>query len=313
MQQSGGLTAYALRRMAGALPTLFLLVTVAFFLVRFAPGGPFDFERALPPEIEANLLAQYHLDEPLWQQYGRYLGDMLQGDLGPSFQYRDYRVSELIADGLPVSMLLGGLAMLLALLLGVAAGMLAALKHSRWPDQAVMGLSMTGISIPNFVLAPLLILLFAVYFGWLPAGGWNGAAPANLVLPVITLALPLVAYIARLTRSSLLDVLGSDYIRTARAKGLGKGAILFRHALKPTLLPVISYLGPAAAAVMTGSVVVEQIFGIPGVGRFFVQGALNRDYTLVLGVVVFYGALVILFNLLVDICYALLDPRVRLK
>lgn len=313
MQQSGGLTAYTLRRMAGALPTLFLLVTAAFFLVRFAPGGPFDYERALPPEIEANLLAQYHLDEPLWQQYGRYLGDMLQGDLGPSFQYRDYRVSELIADGLPVSMLLGGLAMLLALLLGVTAGMLAALKHSRWPDQAVMGLSMTGISIPNFVLAPLLILSFAVYFDWLPAGGWNGAAPANLVLPVITLALPLVAYIARLTRSSLLDVLGSDYIRTARAKGLGQATILFRHALKPTLLPVISYLGPAAAAVMTGSVVVEQIFGIPGVGRFFVQGALNRDYTLVLGVVVFYGALVILFNLLVDICYALLDPRVRLK
>lgn len=299
--------------MAGAVPTLFLLVTAAFFLVRFAPGGPFDYERALPPEIEANLLAQYHLDEPLWQQYSRYLGDILQGDLGPSFQYRDYRVSELIADGLPVSMLLGGLAMLLALLLGVGAGMIAALKHSRWPDHAVMGFSMTGISIPNFVLAPLLILLFAVYLGWLPAGGWRGAAPANLVLPVVTLALPLVAYIARLTRSSLLDVLGSDYIRTARAKGLGQRTILLRHALKPTLLPVISYLGPAAAAVMTGSVVIEQIFGIPGVGRFFVQGALNRDYTLVLGVVIFYGALVILFNLLVDICYALLDPRVRLK
>lgn len=313
MQQSGGLTAYALRRVASAIPTLFLLVTAAFFLVRFAPGGPFDFERALPPEIEANLLAQYHLDEPLWQQYGRYLADMLQGDLGPSFQYRDYRVSELIADGLPVSMLLGGLAMLLALLLGVSAGMIAALKHSRWPDHLVMGVSMTGISIPNFVLAPLLILCFAVYLDWLPAGGWNGASPANLALPVLTLALPLVAYIARLTRSSLLDVLGSDYIRTARAKGLGQRTILLRHAMKPTLLPVISYLGPAAAAVMTGSVVIEQIFGIPGVGRFFVQGALNRDYTLVLGVVVFYGALVILFNLLVDICYALLDPRVRLK
>ncbi|MDX1455628.1 MAG: oligopeptide ABC transporter permease OppB [Gammaproteobacteria bacterium] len=304
---------YLLRRLLGTVPTLLVLVTIAFFLVRFAPGGPFDYERALPPEIEANLLAQYHLDEPLWKQYFRYLGDLLQGDLGPSFQYRDYRVSELIAAGLPVSMLLGGLSVLLALVLGVLAGMVAGLKQGRAADNTVMALAMTGISIPNFVLAPVLVLLLAVWLGWLPAGGWNGGAPANLVMPVIALALPQLAYIARLTRSSLLDVMSSDFIRTARAKGLPDSVILRRHALKPVLLPVISYLGPAAAAVMTGSVVIEQIFGIPGVGRFFVHGALNRDYTLVLGVVIFYGLIVVLFNLLVDLCYAWLDPRVRLR
>lgn len=307
------MTNYLFRRIGGAIPTLLLLVTVAFFMVRLAPGGPFDFERTLPPEIEANLLAQYNLDAPLWQQYLNYLGDMLRGDLGPSFQYRDYTVNELIADGLPVSMLLGGLSMLLALVLGVTAGCLAAVRRNRWQDHAVMTLAMTGISIPNFVVAPLLILLFAIYFDLLPAGGWNDASPANLVLPVLTLALPQVAYIARLTRSSLLDVLRSDFIRTARAKGLPGHVVITRHALKPALLPVVSYLGPAAAAVMTGSVVIEQIFGIPGVGRFFVQGALNRDYTLVLGVVVFYGALVVLFNLLVDLVYAWLDPRVRYR
>lgn len=305
------MTNYLFRRIGGAIPTLLLLVTVAFFMVRLAPGGPFDFERTLPPEIEANLLAQYNLDAPLWQQYISYLGDMLRGDLGPSFQYRDYTVNELIADGLPVSMLLGGLSILLALVLGVSAGCLAAVRRNRWQDHAVMTLAMTGISIPNFVVAPLLILLFAIYFDLLPAGGWNDASPANLVLPVLTLALPQIAYIARLTRSSLLEVLRSDFIRTARAKGLPGHVVITRHALKPALLPVVSYLGPAAAAVMTGSVVIEQIFGIPGVGRFFVQGALNRDYTLVLGVVVFYGALVVLFNLLVDLVYAWLDPRVR--
>lgn len=305
------MTGYILRRIGGAIPTLLLLVTLAFFLVRFAPGGPFDFERALPPEIEANLLAKYKLDASLWEQYVSYLGDLVRGDLGPSFQYRDYTVNELIADGLPVSMLLGGLAMLLALLLGIGAGSLAALHRNRWQDRTVMTLAMTGISIPNFVVAPILILLFAIWLDLLPAGGWNDASPLHLVLPVLALALPYVAYIARLTRSSLLEVLHSDFIRTARAKGLGPKTVILRHALKPALLPVVSYLGPTAAGVMTGSVVIEQIFGIPGVGRFFVQGTLNRDYTLVLGVVIFYGALVILFNLLVDLVYAWLDPRVR--
>lgn len=304
---------YLLKRLAEAIPTLWLLITAAFFLVRFAPGGPFDYERALPPEVEANLNAQYHLDEPLPRQYVRYLGNILSGDLGPSFQYQDYSVNELIEAGLPVSMTLGGLAILAALAFGVAAGSWAAMRHNRWQDRAVMLFTMSGISIPNFVVAPLLVLLFAIILNWLPAGGWNGGAPANLALPVVALAFPQMAYIARITRSSMLDVLHSDYIRTARAKGLRGSDIILRHAMRPALLPVISYLGPAAAGLMTGSVVVEQIFGIPGVGRFFVQGALNRDYTLVLGVVIFYGALVILFNLLVDLAYGLLDPKLRYR
>lgn len=304
---------YLFTRLASAIPTLWLLVTFAFFLVRFTPGGPFDYERTLPPAIEANLQAKYHLDEPLLQQYLRYLGDVLQGDFGPSFQYRDYSVNELIYAGLPVSMTIGGLAMLLAVLAGVAAGSFAALRRNRLPDHAVMTASMTGISIPNFVMAPLLVLVFAIHLDWLPAGGWHDGALAYLVLPVIVLALPQIAYIARLTRSSVTEVLHSDFIRTARAKGLAPHEVLLRHALKPALLPVVSYLGPAAAAVLTGSVVVEEVFGIPGIGRFFVHGALNRDYTLVLGVVIFYGALVILFNLLVDLAYAALDPRVRYR
>lgn len=304
---------YSLKRLLSAIPTLLLLITLAFFLMRFAPGGPFDYERSLPPEIEANLNAKYHLDEPLPQQYSRYLAQLLRGDFGPSFQYQDYTVTELIVAGLPVSLLLGGLSVLLAVVVGVLAGSFAALRRNRWPDHLVMGIAMTGISVPNFVMAPLLVLLFAIVLGILPAGGWNDASFRNLVLPIIVLALPQIAYIARITRSALIEILHSDFIRTARAKGLSAREILLRHALKPAMIPVVSYLGPAAAGVMTGSVVVEQIFGIPGVGRFFVQGALNRDYTLVLGVVIFYGALVLLFNLLVDLAYAALDPRVRYK
>ena len=304
---------YALKRLLGALPTLFLLLTLAFFMMRLAPGGPFDSEKSLPPEIQANLDRKYHLDEPLPAQYLRYLGDLLRGDLGPSFQYQDYTVNELIAAGFPVSARLGLLAMALAVVLGVALGTLAALHQNRPADHAVMTLAMTGISIPNFVLAPLLILLFAVHLGWLPAGGWNGGRWQNLVLPVIALALPLVAYIARLTRGSMIEVLRAPFIRTARAKGLPEHTLILRHALKPALLPVVSFLGPATAAILTGSVVVEQIFGIPGLGRHFVQGALNRDYTLVMGVVIFYGALIILFNFIVDLLYAVLDPRVRYR
>lgn len=303
--------AWSLKRLLSAIPTLLLLITLAFFLMRVAPGGPFDYERSLPPEIEANLKAKYHLDEPVAQQYLRYLSQLARGDLGPSFQYQDYTVAELILAGLPVSLLLGGLSVLVALVFGILAGSLAALRRNRWPDYLVMSLAMTGISVPNFVMAPLLILLFAIVLRVLPAGGWNDGAPQNLVLPVVVLALPQIAYIVRITRSSLIEVLHSDFIRTARAKGLSARAVLFRHALKPAMVPVASYMGPTAAAVMTGSVVVEQIFGIPGVGRFFVQGALNRDYTLVLGIVIFYGALVVLFNLLVDLAYAALDPRVR--
>ncbi|WP_043764878.1 oligopeptide ABC transporter permease OppB [Algiphilus aromaticivorans] len=300
----------AFRRLAAAVPTLLVLVTAAFFLMRAAPGGPFDDERVMPEEIRAQIEAAYHLDEPLWRQYLIYMGNLAQGDLGPSFRYEGRTVNELIGEGLPVSLTIGGLALALALTLGILAGTTAALRRGRATDHIVMGLSMTGISIPNFVIAPLLILGFAVYLGWLPAGGWEGASWRHLVLPVIALGLPQVAYVARLLRGSLIEVLSSDYIRTARAKGLPGRTIVLRHALRPALLPVLSYLGPAAAALITGSVVMEQIFGIPGLGRHFVQGALNRDYTLVLGLVLFYGALIIAFNFVVDVLYGVLDPRV---
>jgi len=302
---------YSLRRFLGAIPTLLILIALAFFMIRLAPGGPFDAERALLPEIEANLRAAYHLDEPLPMQFVRYLGNLMRADFGPSFQYRDYTVTELIMTGFPVSLRLGGSAMVLALLFGITAGSLAALRQNTRTDYAVMAASMTGISIPNFVMAPILILIFAVYLGWLPAGGLGGGSWRNMVLPVISLALPQIAYISRLTRGSMIEVLRSQFIRTARAQGLPMHKILIRHALKPALLPVISFLGPATAAVITGSVVIEQIFGVPGLGRFFVQGALNRDYTLVMGVVVFYGVLIIVFNFLVDLAYAWLDPKVK--
>ena len=302
---------FAIKRLFGAVPTLLVLIALAFFLIKVAPGGPFDTDRQVPPEIEANLNAAYHLDEPLYKQFSLYLSGLLRGDFGPSFQYRDYTVTELIAAGFPVSLRLGGLAMLLAFCVGVAVGTIAALKQNAFTDHAVMAAAMTGVSIPNFVMAPLLVLLFAVTLKWLPAGGlgdWR-----HLVLPVIALALPQIAYIARLTRGSMIEVLRADFIRTARAQGLPQRAVIVRHALKPALLPVISYLGPATAAIITGSVVIEQIFGLPGLGRFFVQGALNRDYTLVMGVVVFYGVLIIVLNLIVDLVYVRLDPRVRYR
>ena len=286
-------------------------MALAFFLIRLAPGGPFDSEKVLLPEIEANLRAAYHLDEPLYQQFARYLGNLLQGDFGPSFQYRDLTVTELIMTGFPISLRLGAGAMVLAVIFGVLAGSVAALWQNSRTDYTVMAVSMTGISIPSFVMAPLLILVFAVYLGWLPAGGLGGGSLRNMVLPVVSLALPQIAYVARLTRGSLIEILRSNFIRTAKAQGLPMGKILLVHALKPALLPVVSYLGPATAAVITGSVVIEQIFGIPGLGRFFVQGALNRDYTLVMGIVVFYGTLIIVFNFLVDLAYAWLDPKVR--
>jgi oligopeptide transport system permease protein len=302
---------FALLRLLWAIPTLLLVIVLAFLMVHAAPGGPFDAERALPPEIEANIARAYHLDEPLPQQFVRYLGGVLRGDFGPSYRYRDYSVSELIGRAIPVSMKLGVLAMALAVLVGVSFGTLAALRQNSVLDRLTMGLAMTGISIPVFVIAPLFILFFAVKLQWLPAS-WSGSTSAwRFLLPVITLALPQIAYIARLTRASMIEVLGSDFIRTARAQGLGTAAIIRYHAMKPAMLPVLSYMGPAIAAILTGSVVVEEIFGIPGVGQFFVRGALNRDYTLVLGIVIFYAALVILLNLIVDVLYGFLDPRIR--
>jgi oligopeptide transport system permease protein len=302
---------FTIQRLLTGIPTLLILIALAFFLIRAAPGGPFDAERQLPPEIEANMRRAYHLDEPLVQQFGRYLGNLVRGDFGPSFQYRDFTVTELIWAGFPVSMRIGGLAMLLALVIGVAAGSFAALRQNRLSDHAVMAAAMTGISIPSFVMAPLLILVMAVFLGWLPAGGYGEGSWRNILLPVVTLALPQIAYLSRLTRASMIEVLRSPYIRTARAQGLSLRTIILRHALKPALLPVVSYVGPATAAIVTGSVVIEQIFGLPGIGRFFVTGALNRDYTLVMGVVVFYGTLILVFNFIVDVVYGILDPRIR--
>lgn len=302
---------FTLLRFLWAIPTLLLVIVLAFLMVHAAPGGPFDAERALPPEIEENIAAVYHLDEPLAEQFKRYLGGILKGDFGPSYRYRDYTVAELIGTAIPVSLKLGVLAMALAVIVGVAAGTTAALRRNTLIDRFTMALAMTGISIPVFVVAPLLILFFAVQLQWLPAS-WSGSVSGwRFLLPVIALALPQVAYIARLTRASMIDVLGSDFIRTARAQGLGTTAIIRYHAMKPAMLPVLSYMGPAIAAILTGSVVVEEIFGIPGVGQFFVRGALNRDYTLVLGIVIFYATLVIALNFIVDVLYGFLDPRIR--
>ena len=302
---------YILGRLLGAIPTLLILVTIAFFMIRVAPGGPFDSDKTLPAEVQANLDAKYNLDQPLLTQYVQYLGSVLRGDLGPSFQYSDFTVNELIAEGFPVSIQLGASALALALVFGVLIGTLAAWRQNSSLDYVLMGSAMTGIAIPNFVLAPILVLVFAVYLGWLPAGGWGSGELSNMVLPVIALSLPYMAYVARLTRGSMVETLRSDFVRTARAKGLPEWKILGKHSLKVAVLPVISYLGPAAAAILTGSVVIEQIFGLPGMGRYFVQGALNRDYTLVMGVVIVIGLLIVLFNLIVDIIYALIDPRIR--
>jgi oligopeptide transport system permease protein len=251
-----GILRHSATRLLGLIPTLLVLITIAFFLIRVAPGGPFDSEKILPPEIRANLDAKYHLDEPLVQQYFRYLGQIITFDFGPSFQYKDWTVNELIARGFPVSMTVGGLAMVLAFVLGTLIGITAALRQNTAVDYSVMGIAMLGISIPNFVVAPLLILVLAVYQGWLPAGGWDWSIQ-RMVLPVVTLALPVIAYIARLTRGSMIEVLHSNYIRTARAKGLPEHLVIRRHALKPALLPVISFMGPATAGLITGSVVIE--------------------------------------------------------
>jgi oligopeptide transport system permease protein len=304
---------YALRRLLGAIPTLFVIVTLAFFMMRAAPGGPFDSQRKLTPEVERNIKAAYDLDKPLTQQYLIYLGKVVHGDLGPSYKNKDFTVVQLIATGLPVSARLGLCAMALALLLGTFLGVNAALKQNQWEDYSVMTVAMLGITIPTFVTAPILTLLLGIYAGWLPVGGWNGGALANMILPVTVLALPQTAVVARLMRGSMIEVLRTNYIRTARAKGLPTHRIVLGHALRAAALPLVSYVGPALAAALTGSLVVEEIFGLPGIGRYFVQGALNRDYTLVLGVVICYATLIIVLNFLADIVYGILDPRIRLS
>lgn len=305
------MTLMVVKRLLMAVPVLWLILTITFFLLRAAPGGPFDQERELSPEITALINEKYQLDQPLIKQYTQYISRTAQGDLGPSFQYSDYSVNELIALGLPVSLQLGLYALILALFLGVMLGMVAALYANKWPDLVAMITAVIGISTPNFVIAPLLILWLAVHWQWLPVGGWSGGHWSYVILPVVTLSLPYIASIARLVRGSLLEVLSQPFVRTARAKGLSTSKVIMKHAMRPAMLPVVSYLGPAAVGLMTGSVVIEQIFGIPGMGRYFVQGALNRDYTLVLGVVLVVGILMVLFNLLVDVLYRWIDPRMR--
>lgn len=303
--------AFVLRRLASAVPTLFIVVTISFFLMRFAPGGPFNLERPLPPTTMENLMRAYQLDQPLWRQYLTYIGNAVTGDFGPSYIYKDNTVAELIGKGLPYSIELGFYALLLALIGGVIVGTIAALRQNSVLDFAVMSVATVGVTVPNFVVGPVLTLIFAIVLSWLPAGGWGDGSMRFLILPMIALALPQLAVFARLTRGSMIEALRTDHIRTARAYGLPAKSVVVVHAMRGAMLPVVSYLAPCAAALLTGSAVVETIFTIPGVGRYFVLGAINRDYTLVMGTVVLIAIFVIVFNLAVDIVYGLLDPRVR--
>ncbi len=299
-----------LQRLLGAIATLWVIVTLCFFLIRLAPGGPFDLERTLPSDVLHNIEHKYHLDEPLLQQYWRYMsGIALHGDLGPSFKFADRSVNDFIAEGLPVTMGLGGLALLIAVGFGIGIGLIAALHHNtRW-DYVAMGLAVVGVSVPNFVVGPVLQLIFGLKLGWLPIAGWNGWP--SFFLPAVTLAVIYTASIARLTRGGMLEMVSQDFIRTARAKGLRERVVVLRHMIRGGLLPVISYLGPAVAFMLSGSLVVEKIFNIPGLGRHFVHSALNRDYTVTLGLVIFFSALIMALNLLVDLAYLFIDPRLR--
>jgi oligopeptide transport system permease protein len=302
---------YVLRRFAGLIPTLIIIVTVSFLILRLAPGGPFDQEQTLAPAVRANLERAYGLDRPLLSQYLTFLKNLAHGDLGTSLRERDFSVNELIRTGLPVSASLGAAALILALLTGIPAGIAAALWHNRAPDYGIAAASALGLALPSFVTGPLLALLFGVTLHWLPVAGWAAGAPRFLFLPAVTLALPVAATLARLTRASLLEVLRAPFIRSARARGLGAGRVLLRHALPPALLPVVSYLGPAIAFVVTGSLVVESVFGLPGTGRYLVQGAIDRDYPLVMGMIIVYALLTLSLNFLVDLLYGWLDPAVR--
>jgi oligopeptide transport system permease protein len=346
---------FIVRRLLGAIPTLFVIIVMAFFIMRAAPGGPFDQERSLPPEIEKNILAAYDLDKPLLRQFididgfvcnakflgtpaeadlaarkltlkdgkyfdasnrqvrclGGYFGKLLGGDLGPSYKIKDFTVAELIADGAPVSAALGISAILLAVTIGLTLGTIAALRQNGVVDYSTMTLAMVGVTVPSFVMAPLLTLIFGNYLGWLPVGGWDEGAFRNMILPVVSLSLLQIAVIARLTRGGMIEVLRSNYVRTARAKGLPERLVITRHAMRAAVLPLVSYLGPATAGIVTGSLVIEQIFGLPGIGKYFIKGALDRDYTLVMGVVILYASLVIMLNLVADVLYGFLDPKVK--
>ncbi len=306
---------YFIRRLIGLIPTLLVIITISFFIIRLAPGGPFDTERQPPEQVLENIQEKFHLDEPLVMQYLRYMKDILRGDLGPSFRYQDHDVNFYIFNSLPNSMFLGVIALILAIIFGLTAGILSGLKQNTWVDYTAMSMAIVGISIPLFVIGPVLMYFFALRWGLLPTSGWITGRYGwkTLVMPAVTLSLPYFANIARLSRASVLEVVRSDYIRTARAKGLKESVVIWKHVMKGALLPVVSYLGPAFAGIVTGSVVVEQIFRIPGLGKFFVQSAFNRDYTLIMGTVIVFSVILILMNFLVDILYALLDPRVSYK
>lgn len=299
------------RRILEAIPTLLILITVSFFLMRFAPGNPFSTERGIPQEVMENINAKYGLDKPVFEQYTTYLTGVLRGDFGPSFKYKDFTVNQLISDALPVSGTIGFFAFIFTLIAGVSVGTIAALKQNTWMDYTIMSTAMLGVVMPSFVLAPVLIYIFSIYLGWLPAGGWNGGGWQYIILPMLGMSLLYVATFARITRGSMIETLNSNYIRTARAKGLSYRYIIFKHALKPAMLPVVSYMGPAFVGIITGSVVIETIFGLPGIGKLFVNAAFNRDYSLVLGITTLIGALTILFNAIVDILLAYIDPKIR--
>ncbi|HAS2713800.1 TPA: oligopeptide ABC transporter permease OppB [Vibrio cholerae] len=299
------------KRIFEAIPTMLVLITISFFLMCYAPGNPFSSERPLPPEVMANINAKYGLDKPVSEQYLTYLTNIVQGDFGPSFKYKDYTVNELIASALPVSVKIGLAAFVFTVIMGVTVGTIAALKQNTWIDYTIMSTAMLGVVMPSFVLAPVLIYIFAIQFSLFPAGGWQDGGFEYMALPVLGMSLLYVATFARITRGSMIETLNSNFIRTARAKGLSYGYIVVKHALKPALLPVVSYMGPAFVGIITGSVVIETIFGLPGIGKLFVNAAFNRDYSLVMGVTILIGFLFILFNAIVDILLAYIDPKIR--
>jgi oligopeptide transport system permease protein len=302
---------YVLRRLLTAIPTLFLIVTISFFLMHVAPGGPFNMEKGIPPEIKANIERIFHLDEPIWMQYLRYLNNLLHGDLGPSYILLNFSVAELFRIGLPVSAQIGISSLILALFAGSVFGMIAALRQNRLVDYLVIATATAGSTVPTFVIAPLVQLIFGLTWHLLPIGGWGDGAWPNKIGPIITLALPQLATVARLMRGSMIESLHAHHIRTAKSLGLSDYSVVVRHAMRGALLPIVSYAGPAAAGLITGSIIVETIFQIPGVGRYFIDAALNRDYTLVMGTVVMIAVFTIVFNLIVDLLYAVIDPRVR--
>jgi oligopeptide transport system permease protein len=302
---------YTLRRVLLTLPTLLIVITVCYLLLHATPGGPFDGERKVSAEVLANLQAKYHLGEPLWKQYLLYLNSLLHGDLGASFRYADWSVNDLVLRALPVSLTIGGVSMLLSIVIGVALGIAAALHRNSPADYLLMLIGNAGSAFPSFVIGPVLILVFAILLKWLPAGGWNGFEARYMVLPILLLTMINVSTVGRVTRASLIEVMNTNYIRTAYAKGLSRSTIVLRHALRPTLIPVVSVIGPLAIGSITAAVVTESVFSLPGIGKLIVNGAANRDYTLVLGLVVLVTVVAVLLNLLVDLAYAWLDPKIR--